>query len=454
MGGKGNSKGSDVPKTWADVKDKTLKQLESRLEDVDTAIAQNDVLSNFKCELTKFKGVQLQTIVRKHPYEMQRAFWNMGPKSKYEAAKGQDHLAIHVYRLLQLMDIDCKYVPKEIKDQAGDAPELPPAEDWTIVQNKALGEVHPRLDEAVGIVEGDPDLLGFKCQLKEFPFDLATMLKQYPVRIDTAFYAHRPGRTAPPTASQKHLVDAMCKLLQTMGIAVPDHLAVDPAVSAVPTDADLTARRDEGKRGIYIIFVDDSFYFKLGTHKLQKKAFNPDGPCILDRYSNRPTPPSGMPPDTIWEMERLSLCTWVYTREELGEAPDHAIHDALRKLATELSIPLAPKGEFHHMGMLCEAVKMVRATGIDALPKDMEQTDPESDNDVDLAAALQEALGQAATDPYLQVAPSSEASSSSLPAVPPMVINIQSIVVKTGKRGNRGVVNASIASFCKKVRRD
>ena len=61
----------------------------------------------------------------------------------------------------------------------------------------------------------------------------------------------------------------------------------------------------------------------------------------------------------------------MYTRKELGVVPDYPINKALRKLAGELNIPLAPPGEFHHMGMLCEAVKLVRAAGINAPPQDM-----------------------------------------------------------------------------------
>lgn len=361
MGGKGNSKGSDVPKTWADVKDKTLKQLESK--DVDTAIAQNDVLSNFKCELTKFKGVQLQTIVRTHPYEMQRAFWSMSPKSQYPAAKGQSHLAIHVYKLLQLMDIDCKYVPKEIKDQAGDVQELPPAEDWTNVQNKALKEVHPRLDEAVGIVEGDPDLLSFKCQLKEFPLDLATMLKQYPGRIDTAFYAHRPGRPAPPTASQKHLVDAMCKLMGQMGIE-PEGLAAPQALGEEEWEAGMAQKRDPGWI-IYLIMVKDALFFKLGQHHLElHPKINPDGPAVKDRFHRGP--PKYMPHGLNWANNNLILHKMVYVTEAWHQECkdekvdiDAPIHAILHAAAAKYNLPNTGKQEFHHLGLLSMAMHLM-----------------------------------------------------------------------------------------------
>ena len=393
---KGGSKGSDVPKTWADVKNTTLKQLESKLDEADTANAQNDVLSNFKCELTKFKGVSLQAIVRTHPYEMQRAWFSLSPDPMYPPTIGQPHLAIHVYKLLQLMDIDCKYVPKKIKDLVGEVPELPPIEDWAEVQNQALKEVHTRLDEAIGIVEGDPDLLGFKCQLKDFPFDLATMLKQYPVRIDTAFYAHRPGRPSPPTASQKHFVDAMCKLMGQMGI-VPEGMAAPQ--EALPEDeweAGMAQKRDPGWI-IYLVVVKDALFFKLGQHHLElHPKINPEGPAVKDRFHRGP--PKYMPRGLKWANDKLILHKMIYVTEAWHQDCkdqkvdiDEPIHAILHAAAAKYNLPDTGKQEFHHLGLLSMAMHL------------MDKAVPQSDAQV-----------------------------------------------QNGKRGN-SVVNAS---FCKKVRRE
>ena len=371
---------------WNKVKNVALKQLKAQLDEVDGVINQHALFKDFKCQVKKYGPKSLLAMIQEHPEAIDWVFHCMfGCPGSKPPNEGQKHLAAVVCKLLEVLKIEDSVPPraKQLADDlqldgsrsGGSSSSGPKTEDWDNVNDEALKQLRTRLDEIEGIIDADADLKSFKYKAKDHPFDLKTMLRHYPERVDVVFSTFRPDRKTKPYPNQVELAKAVVKLLQTMGIAASDQVlaGLAPAVAPAPElDPDLTMRLEEGKRVIYIISVlDHSFWFKLGTHKLDKKAFNPDGPCILDRYSNRPTPPSGMPSDTVWKMDNLCLSTWVYTREELGEAPDDAINKALRKLAGELNIPLAPPGEFHHMGMLCEAVKLVRAAGINAPPQDM-----------------------------------------------------------------------------------
>jgi hypothetical protein len=388
---------------WNKVQGVAMKQLKGRLDEVEGVIGQHALFKDFMCQIKKYGPQTLAAMIRDLPDVVDWSFQSVaGVKGSHGANPGQKHLAAVAGKLLEILEIEILPSVKKLADQlqldgsgAASSSSDPPIQNWASVNNDALKELGRRLDEIDGIIDVDSDLKNFKYEMKDYPFDLKTLLRQYPVRVDTVFYSFRPERKTKPYPNQVKLAVVVCKLLEAMGIAVPEDVSAGiapeaPAAPAAPLvsetldlDPRLTEKMEDG-RVIYIIFVDKSIYFKLGTYKLRKMQFNPDGPCILDRFSNRPTPPSGMPPDTIWKMEKLSLCMRVYSRDDLGEAPDDAINKALRKLAGELSIPLAPQGEFHHMGMLCEAVKMVTAASVNAV----------SDGDVDLAAP--EAVPEAA----------------------------------------------------------
>ena len=239
------------------------------------------------------------------------------------------------------------------------------------VKNVALKEFGRRLAEAEEVIKQSGPLQKFKCELKDYKGkSLLEMLSQHMDRVETAMFsltaeAKKLGwKSSKPQLS---LAAAACQILGALNILDVD-VEVQEAVDDfelpdVEYEADMMQKLEEGKRAIYIIRLGDSYYFKLGTYKLLKKAFNPEGPCIMDRFSNRPQPPSGLPPDTVWDLERLRLQEFVYAREELGEEPDKAIHETLRRLAEEAKIELAPPGEFHHLAMLHTAIKLVRDAG-------------------------------------------------------------------------------------------
>jgi hypothetical protein len=377
---------------WNEVNTVAMKQLRGRMDEVEGVIGQHALFKDFRCQIKKYGPQTLAAMIRDHPDVVDWSFQSVAcVKGSHGYNDGQKHLAAVAGKLLLILEIEILPNVKKLADQlqldgsgAASSSSGPPIQDWASVNNEALKELGRRLDEIEGIIDADAELKDFKYDMKQYPFDLKTLLRQYPYQVATVFYSFRPERPTKPYPNQVKLAVVVCKLLEAMGIAVPEDVSagLTPAAPAAPAvsetldlDPSLTEKMEEG-RVIYIIFVDQSIYFKLGTYKLKKMQFNPTGPCILDRFSNRPTPPSGMPPDTIWKMEKLSLCMRVYSRDDLGEAPDDAINKALRKLAGELSIPLAPPGEFHHMGMLCEAVKMVTAASVNAV----------SDGDADLAA--------------------------------------------------------------------
>ena len=237
------------------------------------------------------------------------------------------------------------------------------------IKNEGLKQLGLRLDEANQMIQESGQLKKFKCQLKGFVNKgLLEMLTHHMDRVETAMYsltteAKNKGWTS--SKAQLSLAAAACQVMQAIDI-----LDIDGDVFAAVDDfelpdfeyeAGMMQKLEEGKRVIYIIRVGS--YFKVGTYKLEKKAFNPDGPCIMDRFSNRRDSPGGLPPDTVWDLERLHLQEFVYTREELGEEPDEAIHKTLRSMAEEARIELAPPD---HLAMLHIAIKLVRDAGEDS----------------------------------------------------------------------------------------
>jgi len=301
--------------------------------------------------------------------------------------------------------------------------------------NPALQQLNSRLDEAHAIIQQNAFFRSFRStfQREASGKSLLQVLQSHMDKVSMAFHTFTPGFT--PSGPQIQCAVAVCKLMQRMGIeGIPEAVVAEAAPVELPEDSNasedvnldpgLTQRLEEGKRILYIMRIGDSFYFKLGTYKLLKKDFNPQGPCILDRFSNRPTPPSGIPPDTVWEMERLVLQEFAYT--DLGEEPDKEIHSKLRALAQQLNLPLAPQGEFHHLAMLSKAVELLRAAGNP--PHDMAvQTDAPS------------------TSP----ATSSSTSTTSPPTSSSTRV-VQNITVQTGRFHNIGIRNTSLRSFMRR----
>ena len=190
--------------------------------------------------------------------------------------------------------------------------------------NPALQQLNSRLDEAPAIIQQNAFFRSFVCQMRGEANGekLLQVIQNHMSKVNMAFFTlTEEGYT--PSGHQLNLAVAVCKLMQRMGIeGIPEAVVAEAAPVELPEDSNasedvnldpgLTQRLEEGKRILYIIRIGDSFYFKLGTYKLLKKDFNPQGPCILDRFSNRPTPPSGIPPDTVWEMDRLVLQEFAY----------------------------------------------------------------------------------------------------------------------------------------------
>ena len=271
---------------------------------------------------------------------------------------------------------------------------------WSTVIPASLKKVGDDLEKACEIIGRDVAFQGWKCKLDGFhQCDFETMLRQYPKKLDTAIYAMRPGQTRakPPYAAVVHLANTVALLMQKMDIELEFPWVLDapgdsessrpePVIPPVLTEAiapighpvcgvhiPLTMKRLEGKRVLYLILVQGADFYKLGTYKLiYHPKTNADGPCILDRYHRGP--PKYMPKDVVWQNDKLFLLHFVYTREELGESPDDALHAILHAEAKKRGLPETGQMEFHHQDLVPLAISLMYKAS-DALAIAATQTD-------------------------------------------------------------------------------
>ena len=224
-----------------------------------------------------------------------------------------------------------------------------------------LDDVDP--ETAENIIEQHSFLKSFKSAQKGLQDKSMMEMLSMPAGLKAVEFAMTAivSPTWTPTAAQLNMAGAFGKLMLLLGLPVHSDVVqvVDAQELAFNADLEETAARGlnaetfpDGARLLYIVEVDNSPVFKLGTF-LTDYSRNRRG--VLDRYRTRPTPPT-LPADVPvnWAMTALTVRKAVVCRSE-DPKPDFEIHRRLRDMAKTHGLILCGQTEFHDRALLFAA---------------------------------------------------------------------------------------------------